>query len=60
MKSPIEVPKDSPTAKVHWATTSHDFIPFTALPSRFHNKRVAIVIVPDDFGKDVAEDVETP
>lgn len=29
---------------VKWATSAGDFIPFTALPARFHGKKVKLVI----------------
>lgn len=34
--------------KVRHASSAGDFLPFTALPKRFHGKRVRITIVEDD------------
>lgn len=31
--------------EVRWATSAGDYVPFTALPARYHGKTVAIVIV---------------
>jgi len=34
--------------KVKHASSAGDFLPFTALPKRFHGKRVSITIIADD------------
>lgn len=38
---------DHVKVEVKWATSAGDYVPFTALPARYHGKTVAIVIIED-------------
>lgn len=42
--------------KVRHASSAGDFLPFTALPKRFHGKRVRVTIVEDDCSTDGTDD----
>lgn len=43
-----KIDDDSVVVETRWATSAGDFVPFTALPKRFHGKKVRITAVEDD------------
>lgn len=47
MTTDTKVEDGSVILEVKHATSAGDFLPFTALPKRFHGKRVRITIVED-------------
>lgn len=47
---------DDKTARVKWATTAGDFVPFTALSARYHGRTVALVIVEDEPESEIEDE----